>query len=104
MKPFIDITGASGQSFRFRLWEAGAHVPTAGNWATVRFHGDRAEVLKLGMSENLAQVPATIGSRRKASPTFLYMRLNISRAVREAEQDDLVAGQAKRAKPKPRKR
>lgn len=105
MKPFIDIQGASGQSYRFRLYEAGAgHLPMAGNWATVRFHGERAEVLKLGISENLAQVPASVASRREASPTFLYMRLNFSRAVREAEQGDLVAGQATSGKStKPRK-
>ncbi len=52
---FVDLQGASGQSYRFRKWpETDQHSPTAGNYALVRVRN--REVLALGVVDDLSEV------------------------------------------------
>lgn len=92
MQDFIDLEGASGASYRFRRRPDGAsHLPTAGNYVIVQETAQGLKVLTVGVSLDLAQVrppgPARAGRRQ----THLFTRLNISRAVRSAEHEDVVA-------------
>lgn len=92
MQDFIDLLGASGASYRFRRRPVGgAHLPTAGNYALVQEAGSGIKVLTVGTSIDLSltQPPGPPRSGRKA--THLFTRLNVARAVREAEHADLAA-------------
>lgn len=87
MRAFIDLRGASGQAYRFRLWPEGeAHPPIAGNFAIVQ-DGASPKVLVVGVSNDLS------GARPKTRDRsgHIYTRLNVSRALREAEHADLAA-------------
>lgn len=68
MQNFIDLPGASGALYRFRLWPDGAgHLPIAGNYVIVRADPDGVRVLLVGASNDLSRA-----------------RADWSRAVREA--------------------
>ncbi|HVI34471.1 hypothetical protein [Phenylobacterium sp.] len=91
MKPFLDLVGASGAAYRFRLLPDGqAHVPIAGNYVVVRPRGEGVKVVVVAVTEDLSRVlaeqPAEV--RRGAR---VYTRLNVARATREAEHADLAA-------------
>lgn len=88
MRAFIDLRGASGQLYRFRLWPEGeAHPPIAGNYAIARTDGGGVKVLMVNLSNDLS------GARPKSKDRAgqIYTRLNVSRALREAEHADLAA-------------
>lgn len=86
---FVDLQGASGQTYRFRRWPpTGHHLPIAGNYALVRTRG--REVVGLGVLDNLAEARSQVGALQPG--VALYTRLNVSRAHREAEHADLAAG------------
>jgi hypothetical protein len=91
MQDFIDLEGASGARYRFRLWPAGrSHVPMAGNYAVVREENGRLKVVGLGQSLDLsASRPEAIKGRGPG--VHLFTRLNVARAARETEHDDLAA-------------
>ena len=96
MREFVDLRGASGTFYRFRLWpEGGAHPPIAGNYVVLR-EDDAQEggfkVLLAGVTGDLSQAQ-TAGKRAltKDPMARLYTRLNVARAVRSAEHDDIVA-------------
>jgi hypothetical protein len=85
---FVDLQGASGQTYRFRKWPpAGHHLPIAGNYALVRTR--RREVVGLGVVDNLAEARSQVGELQ--SGVAIYTRLNVSRSHREAEHADLEA-------------
>jgi hypothetical protein len=89
-KPFIDLQGASGAQYRFRLWPQGAgHAPIGGNYAVVRQEAGTAVLLGLGTSLDLSLCRAE-ATRGKGSGVQVYTRLNVVRSVREAEHQDLV--------------
>jgi hypothetical protein len=93
MRDFVDLRGASGTFYRFRLWpEGGAHPPIAGNYVVVREEPAGLKVLLAGITSDLSQAAA---ESRKAtardSAARLYTRLNVARAQRTAEHDDIVA-------------
>lgn len=84
---FVDLQGSSGQTYRFRKWpENGQHPPMAGNFALVRTR--TAEVLRVGVVDNLSEVKAQTGELQDG--VALFTRLNVSRALREAEHLDLA--------------
>lgn len=88
---FIDIRGASGASYRFRIWpEGGGHVPVAGNFVVVREAAFPMDVLVIGVTGDLSR--AASAAKREDR---VYTRLNVARATREAEHDDLAAGYPK---------
>lgn len=93
MQDFIDLRGASGASYRFRRRPEGAsHLPTAGNYVLVQEAGETFKVLTVGTSIDLSLVrpPGPVRADRKA--THLFTRLNVARAVRTFEHEDIVAG------------
>jgi hypothetical protein len=93
MREFVDLRGASGNLYRFRLWpEGGAHPPIAGNYIVLREDGDDVKVLLAGVTSDLSQ--AANECRKllaKDAEARLYTRLNVARALRSAEHDDIVA-------------
>jgi hypothetical protein len=92
MHDFLDLQGASGALYRFRRWpEGAAHLPIAGNYVVIQETASGFKVLAVGASMNLSlerQAPAGRGRRK---PTHYYTRLNVSRAARTFEHEDLVA-------------
>lgn len=92
MKTFIDLEGASGAAYRFRLWAEGApHPPIAGNYACVRQDGDRLVVVSVGETLDLSRLHRDLPKRVRENATHIYTRLNVARAVRNAEHEDLIA-------------
>lgn len=93
MQDFIDLTGASGARYRFRIWPDGApHLPIAGNYVIVEASADGVTVLLVGATNDLSRARA---ERAKVAPrgaTHVFTRLNVARAQRTAEHEDLVAG------------
>jgi hypothetical protein len=92
VKEHLDLQGASGATYRFRLMGDPEQLPTGG--------GNFVYVL---WRENIAQVPfCGAVSRLSAATIFwdeavrlhgvqcLYIRLNVARARRESEHADLV--------------
>jgi hypothetical protein len=93
MREFVDLRGVSGTLYRFRLWpEGGAHPPIAGNYIVLREDANGPKVLLAGITSDLSQ--AANESRKAAAKdpsARLYTRLNVARAVRAAEHEDIVA-------------
>jgi hypothetical protein len=94
MQDFIDLQGASGASYRFRRRAEGAsHLPTAGNYVLVQETSTGFKVLTVGTSIDLSTVKPPGKVRAGRRPLHLFTRLNIARAVRGFEHQDLVAHQ-----------
>ena len=92
MREFVDLRGASGSLYRFRLWpEGGAHPPIAGNYIVLREDASELKVLLAAVTADLSQ--AAVEARKalaKDPQARLYTRLNVARAVRNAEHEDIV--------------
>ena len=92
MSDFVDLTGASGASYRFR--RAGADESQqriAGNFAVLKLRKGGFTVRFVGSTNDLSQ------ARTECPPDLLkgahlYIRLNVPRGPREAEHADLAAG------------
>ncbi len=95
MKPFIDIAGASGSAYRFQRVSGPARLPaTAGNFVFVRSNGEGDDVICCGMTRSLVLAGAAWTSAvEQHQATSIFVRLNVSRSVRAAEHDDIVARQ-----------
>ena len=84
---FIDISGASGNSYRFRRWPtSGVHPPIAGNFALVAERTRR--VLAVRVADDLSRVRQDLDGLPRR--TALFTRLNVARCQREAEHADLT--------------
>lgn len=92
MREFVDLKGASGQAYRFRWVRSGA-VPLriAGNYAMLRPKGGGFAVAHLGVTNDLSQARDKCPPLNGRGPFHLFIRLNVARAVREAEHDDMAA-------------
>jgi hypothetical protein len=93
MREFVDLRGASGTFYRFRLWpEGGAHPPIAGNYIVLRDEANGLKVLLAGVTSDLSQAGTESRKALVKDPTArLYTRLNVARAVRTSEHEDIVA-------------
>ena len=93
MREFVDLRGATGTFYRFRLWpEGGAHPPIAGNYIVLREQPEGIKVLLAGVTGDLSQAAAECRRALAKDPSArVYTRLNVARAVRTAEHDDIVA-------------
>jgi len=93
MREFVDLRGASGTFYRFRLWpEGGAHPPIAGNYVVVREDPVGLKIMLAGITPDLSQ--AAIQARKplaKDASARLFTRLNVARAQRISEHEDIVA-------------
>ena len=92
MKDFLDLKGASGAAYRFRVWPATAgHSPVAGNYVFLKETPSGFEVLLVGATNNLSLARAQWNKVTKLGATHVFTRLNVARAARVAEHEDLVA-------------
>jgi len=106
MNDFIELSGASGAAYRFRLWAHGAgHPPMGGNYAFVRIDSSGLVVVAAAAADDLSMVRAALEpAALERGATHLFTRLNMSRVVRTFEADDIVAFYALEAEPSQRKR
>ena len=92
MKDFIDFQGASGVRYRFRIWaEGAAHLPVAGNYVYVRQEDEGYAVLTVGQTNDLSKAMAEWPKAVRRGATHVFTRLNVARAVRIAEHEDIAA-------------
>ncbi|TAJ68721.1 MAG: hypothetical protein EPO51_24585 [Phenylobacterium sp.] len=92
MPDFLDISGASGARYRFRS-AAPAELPVmAGNVLVASGPSARLKVLFCGAAHSLVRAAPIVTETLKANRNArLFVRLNVARAVREAEHADIVA-------------
>lgn len=95
VKDHIDLQGASGATYRFRLVADPAALPaTSGNFVYVRWRGAAAQVACCGAVNSLTSATRLWDAAVRAhGADGLYVRLNVARAIRDAEHEDLVARQ-----------
>jgi hypothetical protein len=92
VKDFIELNGASGRAYRFRLWRPGAgHLPMAGNNAVGQGPPDGFSVLAAMAVDDLSRVQSPPAAADRAGRVHVFTRLNIARVVRQAEADDIAA-------------
>ena len=92
MADFIDLQGASGASYRFRLAPPEApHTSVAGLVAIVRGDGPEREVLLLAPSYDLAVDVVRAAELAHEHRAQVWTRLNIPTPLRVAEAEDLAA-------------
>ena len=91
MSDFLDLKGASGRSYRFRLDDGPTPSPMGGNYCFVRREGRSASPIVLGVAASLATARDGWAAARERGATHLYTRLNVARGARAAEHDDMVA-------------
>ncbi len=89
MKPYIELKGASGAVYRYKLAENGEPGTTiAGNFVYVDAKG---LVVFAGQANNLVDAKARWSeASARHGATCLYTRLNVSGASRADEYSDLV--------------
>jgi hypothetical protein len=87
----IDLRGASGAAYRFRRADPAALPATAGNFVYAREEGGELVVLGCGTALSLS---AAAGLQRNLVDSHgeadLFIRLNVARAVRQGEHQDIV--------------
>lgn len=93
MSDYIDVQGASGKLYRFRLAPNARPVSAmSGNFAYALESKDGRELLFIGETENLMDGALSRWAEavRQHKATHLYVRLNISASVRQEELLDML--------------
>jgi hypothetical protein len=93
LQDFIDVTGASGASYRFmRLKDGRPLSPMGGNYLYARYTAGRFEMIFAGEAQNLMQDSRARWDEavRRFQAAELFSRLNISERVRQLELADIV--------------
>jgi hypothetical protein len=93
VKDYVDVTGASGATYRFmRLKEGRPLSPMGGNFLYCRFTGDACELIYAGEVQNLMKDARERWNEalQRYQVCDLYSRLNISERVRQLEQLDII--------------
>lgn len=89
---FLDLEGASGRTYRFKVWQPEEpHHPMAGNYAFVADGDGDVRVLGIGATTNLSRAREPLTQVKRLAGSAVYTRLNVPRGTREAEHLDLVA-------------
>ena len=93
MQDHLDLPGASGATYRFRLIEDPAQLPsTAGNFVYVRWRATTPQVMCCGAVGSLLDARQQWDAAvRSHSAQGLYIRLNVARSTRGEEHLDLVS-------------
>ena len=93
MQGILDLNGASGATYRFRLIADPGELPaTSGNFVYVRWRGAAPQVFCCGAVSTLSSAAERWDEAVRAyGAAGLYIRLNVARAVRDEEHADLVA-------------
>lgn len=90
----IDLAGASGARYRYTPIDENRFLPPAGaNYVIAELTDDGATVVYAGETDNLASQSWRADldkAKRKYTAAMVLTRLNVTRAVREAEQRDLI--------------
>ncbi|MES2034484.1 MAG: hypothetical protein V4466_09930 [Pseudomonadota bacterium] len=90
----LDFPGQSGATYRYRPVEELKPVsPGGANYLFVRWEGDVAHVIYAGETDSLHRVAFDNWDQARSlhKASHVYARLNITGAVRRAEQADIVA-------------
>ena len=90
----IELAGASGARYRYSSMDENRFLPPAGaNYVIAKVTKEGAEVVYAGETDNLAS-QSWRSQLEKARETYgdatILTRLNVTRAVREAERIDLI--------------
>jgi uncharacterized protein related to proFAR isomerase len=90
----IEFAGKSGARYRYTPLEEDRFAPPAGaNYVIAELGPEGANIVYAGETDNLAN-QAWRGPLEEARKTYehasVLMRLNVTRAIREAERADLV--------------
>lgn len=92
MTSFIDLRGASGDVYRYRLAQTNTLPATAGNFVYVAPPLEAGRVVCCGATRNLAKAAeAAADAVKQHGATHLYVRLNVMSRARRREHDDLVS-------------
>ena len=90
----IDLAGASGARYRYSLLDESRFLPPAGaNYVIAELTEEGPNVVYAGETDNLASQTwrqDLDNARQKYAEATLLTRLNVTRAVREAERLDLI--------------
>lgn len=90
----IELAGKSGARYRYTPLEEERFLPPAGaNFVIAKVTPEGAKVMYAGETDNLANQTwrsALEKARQAYGDAAILTRLNVTRAVRKAEQDDLV--------------
>ncbi len=90
----IDLAGASGARYRYTPIDENRFLPPAGaNYVIAEVSDDGPKVFFAGETDNLASQTWRADldkARRNHGGAMVLTRLNVTRAVREAERKDLV--------------
>jgi len=91
----IEFAGKSGARYRYTPLEEDRFVPPAGaNYVIAELTPEGPSVVYAGETDNLANRPwreALDEARKTYASARVLTRLNVTRAVREAERTDLIA-------------
>jgi hypothetical protein len=91
----IELAGKSGARYRYTPLEEERHLPPAGaNYVIAEVSGANARLVFAGETDNLANLTwrADLERARQSHPKAKVLtRLNVTRAIREAERQDLIA-------------
>jgi hypothetical protein len=92
MADFLDVTGASGGAYRFRR-VASAELPaTAGNLLVASGLATPLRILLSASADSLTRTASVVKETLAANPDAgVFIRLNVARAIRDAEYADVVA-------------
>ncbi len=92
VNPFVEIPGVSGALYRFRLIGDPSQMPAeAGNFLVLRETPEGAELLCCGTAVSLARASGIWDSAvEKPQTDAVFVRLNVSRNVRDAEHLDII--------------
>ncbi len=89
---FLDVPGASGTQYRFRSARVGELPATAGNLVAVIGAPAAHRFLLCAAAPSLSRAAHAIDAALHGAPgVTVFIRLNVARAVREAEHADIVA-------------
>jgi uncharacterized protein related to proFAR isomerase len=90
----IDLAGASGARYRYSPIDENRFLPPAGaNYVIAEITEEGAKVVYAGETDNLASQTWRADlekARKKYGGAQVLTRLNVTRAVREAERRDLI--------------
>jgi hypothetical protein len=90
----IELAGKSGARYRYTPLQEERFLPPAGaNFVIAKLTKDGATVMYAGETDNLANQTwrqALEKAREEHRDAAILTRLNVTRAVRKAEQEDLV--------------
>lgn len=90
----IELAGKSGARYRYTSLEEERFLPPAGaNYVIAEVTNEGAKVVYAGETDNLASQtwrPKLEAARKTYGDAKILTRLNVTRAVREAERTDLI--------------